>query len=280
VPFETLVDVQTLAAHLDDPAWLVVDCRHTLADFGLGRRLYTEAHIPGAFFADMEHDLAGEKTGRNGRHPLPDPETFAGFLRALGASDATQIVAYDVGADMSAPRLWFLCKWIGHDSVAVLDGGIGAWTAAGKPTTADTPAPRARGSIQVRLRPELVVDAAFVKAHLDDPRMQLLDARASDRFAGQNELVDPVAGHIPGASNRWFKDNFREDLTMKSPAELQTDFERFGDAANVVNQCGSGVSGAANMLAMEHAGRRGSRLYAGSWSEWISDPSRPLATGP
>jgi thiosulfate/3-mercaptopyruvate sulfurtransferase len=279
--FTTLVTPQIVAEHLDDPEYAVVDCRHSLADFTLGRRLYDEAHVPGAFFADVENDLAGRKTGANGRHPMPDPETFAGFLRGLGVGDATQIVAYDAGADMFAPRFWFLCRWIGHAAVAVLDGGFAAWQALGYPVTAAPAAPKRTGTIVARRHPELLVDAEYVLAHLNDPAMQLLDARAEDRFAGQNETVDPVAGHIPGALNRWFKRNFNDDGTFKSSGALRAEFESAQlDPQRVVHQCGSGVSSAANYLAMVHAGIEGTRLYGGSWSEWIADPSRPIAVGP
>lgn len=272
----TLVDAATLAAHLDDPAWVVVDCRHALADFSLGRRLYGEAHIPGAFFADGEHDLAGEHTGTNGRHPLPDPNTFAAFLRRIGVNEATQIVAYDAGGDIFAARMWFLCRWIGHDACAVLDGGLAAWIAGGYPVTTALPAPRS-GTIDAHVRPELVVDAPYVLAHLDDPQMQLVDARSADRFAGRNETVDPVAGHIPGARNRFYKENFADNGRFKPSRDLRVAFERFGPGKSIVHQCGSGVSGALNLLAMEIAGLRGAQLYAGSWSEWIADPSRPIA---
>ncbi len=279
--FTTLVTPEVLREHLDDPAFVTVDCRHSLADFALGRRLYDEAHVPGAFFADVENDLAGRKTGSNGRHPMPDPEAFARFLRGFGVDDATQIVAYDAGADMFAPRLWFLCQWIGHTATAVLDGGFAAWRAKGFPVTAASSAPRHHGSVAARPHPEMLVDTAYVLAHLSDPAMQLLDARAEDRFAGQNETVDPIAGHIPGAGNRWFKRNFNDDGTLKSPETLRAEFaaQRL-DPQRVVHQCGSGVSSAANQLAMVHAGIEGARLYGGSWSEWISDPSRPIATGP
>jgi thiosulfate/3-mercaptopyruvate sulfurtransferase len=278
VAYTTLVDAATLAQHLDDPSWVVVDCRHALTDFALGRRLYDEAHIPGAFFADVEHDLAGAHTGSNGRHPLPRADDFVAYLRGIGVNDDTQIVAYDAGGDMFAARVWFLCRWIGHDACAVLDGGYTAWTAAGYPVTAQAPSPRT-GTIVARPRPELVVDAAHVRAHLDDDGMQLVDARAADRFAGQNETVDPIAGHIPGARNRFFKDNFQSDGRFKSPSELAAAFRTLGNVESIVHQCGSGVSGAVNMLATEIAGLHGTRLYAGSWSEWIADPSRPIATG-
>jgi thiosulfate/3-mercaptopyruvate sulfurtransferase len=278
VAYTTLIDVATLERHLDDPAWVIIDCRHALTDFALGRKLYDESHIPGAFFADVERDLAGPHTGKNGRHPLPDPDAFAAYLRGIGVDDETQVVAYDAGGDMFAARVWFLCRWIGHDACAVLNGGFAAWTAAGYPTSAELSGPRS-GAIVARLRPELVVDAAYVRAHLSDSKMQLVDARAADRFAGQNETVDPVAGHIPGARNRFFKDNFGADGRFKSPEELADAFRSIGKTESIVHQCGSGVSGAVNMLATEIAGLRDTRLYAGSWSEWIADPARPIATG-
>ncbi len=277
--YTTLIDAHALASHLDDPRFVIVDCRHTLADFSAGRRMYDEAHLPGAVFADMEHNLSGEKTGRNGRHPLPDPESFAAFLRGIGVSAQTQLVAYDAGADMFAARFWLLCRWIGHDAVAVLDGGLAAWDAAGLPTTAAAPAPRAPGDLRVALRSQLIVDADYVLAHLRDDAMRLLDARGADRFAGENETIDPVAGHIPGARNRPFKTNFSADARFKPADELRAAFGAYGDPAAIVHQCGSGVSAAANLLAMERAGLTGSRVYAGSWSEWVADPSHPVETG-
>jgi thiosulfate/3-mercaptopyruvate sulfurtransferase len=275
----TLIDAATLAAHLDDPDWVVIDCRHALADFSLGRRLYDESHIPGAVFADVERDLAGEHTGRNGRHPLPAPEAFAAYLRSAGVSENTQIVAYDAGGDMFAARLWFMSRWIGHDACAVLDGGFAAWVAAGYPVSSAPPKKRS-GNIQAHVRGELVVDAGYVLAHLGDRGVQIVDARAADRFAGQNETIDPVAGHIPGARNLPFKSIFSGDGRFKSPAELTALFAPHGPPERIVHQCGSGVSSTANMLAMEIAGLRGGRIYAGSWSEWIADPSRPITTGP
>jgi thiosulfate/3-mercaptopyruvate sulfurtransferase len=276
VAFTTLVDASTLHAHLDDPSWVVVDCRHALADFSLGRKLYEEAHIPGAFFADVETDLAGAKTGSNGRHPLPDPQMLAAFLESIGVNDKTQIVAYDAGGDMFAARLWLLCRWIGHKAVAVLDGGFTAWTAAGFEITSAPSFSRASGKVHVKLDDNLVVDSSFVLNRLRSSSMQLVDARAADRFRGENETIDPVAGHIPGAHNRPFKENFGPDLRFRSSDELRAMFDQFGDPENVVHQCGSGVSAAANLLAMEVAGLKGARVYAGSWSEWIADPSRPV----
>lgn len=280
MPFTTAISPEELHARLGDPNLVVLDCRHSLADFSLGRRLYDEAHVPGAFFADVEKDLAGRKTGTNGRHPLPDPENFARFLRGLGVNDDTQIVAYDAGGDMFAARLWFVCRWIGHDATAILDGGFSAWTALGYPVTAAPSRPARDGELRVRLRPELLVDAGFVLAHLNDPAMQLLDARAKERYSGQTEPIDPVAGHIPGARHRWFKDNFDAAGRLKSREQLRAEFAAEGlDPKRIVHQCGSGVSSAVTYLAMVHSGLDGSRVYNGSWSEWVADPSRPVATG-
>jgi len=278
--FHTVVSVDDLAAHTGDPHWVVIDCRHSLQDFGAGRRAYDEAHIPGAFFANVETDLAGEKTGKNGRHPLPDPQRLAAFLSELGVTPATQIVAYDAGADMFAARLWFLCKFIGHDAVAVLDGGFAAWTAAGNAVETREPARPKNGTISPQPRHELTANADSVLASLEKKDLVLLDARAADRFAGQNETIDPVGGHIPGALNRPFKTNFNDRGLFKSPQELRTEYTALGvEPRRLVHQCGSGVSSAVNLLAMEIAGVSGSRLYPGSWSEWIADPARPIATG-
>ncbi len=280
MPFTTIISAEDLRERLGDPEFVIFDCRHSLANFALGRQLYDESHVPGAFFAAVEEDLAGTKTGKNGRHPMPEPDTFARFLSACGVNDATQIVAYDAGADIFAPRLWFLSRWIGHDAVAILDGGFTYWNARGYPVTAAPAQPVRDGTVTIRLRPELLVDAQYVRAHLEAAEMQLLDARSKERYTGETEPLDPVAGHIPGARHRWFEENFGPDLRLKSPEELRTDFARAGlDPIRTVHQCGSGVSSAVNQLAMQHAGLEGSRIYNGSWSEWISDPSRPIATG-
>ncbi|MGC2362747.1 MAG: sulfurtransferase [Candidatus Cybelea sp.] len=278
--FTTIISPEALHERLGSSDLVILDCRHSLADFALGRRLYDESHIPGAFFAGVEQDLAGPKTGKNGRHPLPDPQTFARFLSDRGVNDATQIVAYDAGADMFAARLWFLCRWIGHDATAVLDGGLAAWNALGFPVTAAPPEPRREGRLTIALRPQLVVGADFVLAHLNSEEVHLVDARAFERFSGETEPIDPVGGHIPGAKQRWFKDNFESDGRFKSPERLREEFSENGfDSERTVHQCGSGVSSAVNHLAMVHAGLEGSRIYNGSWSEWVSDPARPVAKG-
>jgi len=281
VIFTTVISPEQLHERLGDSELAIFDCRHSLADFSLGRHLYDESHIPGAFFADTETDLSGTKTGTNGRHPLPDPERFARFLRIRGVDDDTQIVAYDEGADIFAARLWFLARWIGHDAVALLDGGFNAWTARRYPVTAAPVQPAREGALTIRLHPEYLVDAEYVQQHLRSDEMQLIDARANDRYRGEVGGMDPVAGHIPGAKNRCFEENFRPDGTLKSPQELRADFERAGfSPKRAVHQCGSGVSATVNCLAMLHAGLEGSRVYNGSWSEWVSDPARPVAAGP
>lgn len=276
----TTIAPEQLYERLGESEIVVFDCRHSLTDFALGRQLYDESHVPGAFFADAEDDLTGHKTGKNGRHPLPDPQTFARFLRVRGVGDGTQLVAYDAGGDMFAPRFWFLARWIGHDAVAVLDGGFAAWKALGYPVTAAPNQPVHEGTLTVTPHPEYLVDAKYVLEHLNASEMQLLDARAKERYSGETEPIDSVAGHIPGAKHRWFKDNFRADGTLKAPEELRAEFERAGlDPKRTVHQCGSGLSAAVAHFAMHHAGLEGSRIYNGSWSEWVADPTRPIEVG-
>lgn len=275
---DTLVSTAELAAHLDDPRWLVFDSRHDLFDTTAGPRAYAEAHIPGARFLHLDADLSARPNGRNGRHPLPDPADFCRRLAALGMTSDRQAVAYDAQGSCYAARLWWMLRWVGHKAVAVLDGGWNTWTAERRPVTTTLPE-IVPGSFRGTPQP-LNVDAAFVASHLDRSDMLLIDARAPDRFRGENETLDPVGGHIPGAVNRCFKDNLAADSRFKPPAELRAAFrELLGTqpAANVVHQCGSGVTACHNLLAMEIAGLAGSQLYAGSWSEWCADPRRPVA---
>jgi thiosulfate/3-mercaptopyruvate sulfurtransferase len=276
--YRTLVSVDELFAHRDDPAWVIVDCRHLLQDPAAGRRIYEAAHIPGAFFASLDDDLSGKKTGKNGRHPLPDPQNFAAFLQQLGVNTDTQLIAYDAGGDMVAARFWFLTRYIGHDAVAVLDGGFAAWAGSGKPVTTQTPARPRNGTITAQPREHYAVNATHIEASLQGDHFTLLDARGADRFAGRNEVLDPIGGHIPGARNRPFRENYTGPFgQFKSAEQLRTEFEALGiPEERLVHQCGSGVSAAVNMLAMEHAGLSGTRLYPGSWSEWCADPSRPM----
>ena len=275
--YTTLVDVPTLAAHLGDPDWLLVDVRHQLSDTGYGERVYGEAHIPGAAFLHCDRDLSGPMTGSNGRHPLPDPEKLAARLGEIGVGPQTQVVVYDDSQGMIAGRLWLLMRWLGHDRVALLDGGLQAWQAAGQPLTATVEARRPANFVaSVR---DCLVDAGYVQAFLATSRMHLVDARGADRFRGENETIDPVAGHIPGAVNRFFGDNLRADGSFKPAAELRAEWLAVlagSPPERVVHMCGSGVSACLGMLAMEIAGLPGSRLYAGSWSEWCADRGRPM----
>jgi len=277
--YTTLVDVATLAAHLDDPAWLVVDVRHQLADTGYGERAYAVGHIPGAVFLHCDRDLSGPMNGANGRHPLPAPEKLAQCFGAIGIGPQTQVVVYDDAQGMIAGRLWWLLRWLGHDRVALLDGGLQAWQAVNGPLTPEMPR-RSPTTFSVTMS-ESCVDADYVRAFMQTSRLHLVDARAPDRFRGENETMDPVGGHIPGAVNRFFRDNLQADGRYKPAAELRAEWLAVlagTTPEQVVHQCGSGVSACHNMLAMEIAGLTGSRLYAGSWSEWCADPARPVST--
>ena len=276
----TLVDVATLAAHLDEPDWLVVDVRHQLADIGYGERVYAEAHLPGAVFLHCDRDLSGPMTGSNGRHPLTAPSRLAVRLGEIGIGPRTQVVVYDDAQGMIAGRLWWLLHWLGHDRVALLDGGLQAWKAAGGTLNGDRPTRRPAAFVAERR--DCLVDASYVQTFLATSRQYLVDARSPDRFRGENETIDPVGGHLPGAVNRFFRDNLQADGRFKPAVQLRAEWLAVltGAApAEVVHQCGSGVSACHNILAMEIAGLPGSKLYAGSWSEWCADPARPVAPG-
>lgn len=276
----TLIPAEELAAMID--RCVVVDCRHDLTDPAAGRRAYDEGHLPGAHFLSLDKDLSGPRTGRNGRHPLPDREAFRARLEAIGLGDDAQLVAYDAHGGSFAARLWWMARWAGHLAAAVLDGGIDAWRAAGYPVSREPAVARA-GRLSPRPSRVRAVDAGALARHLGAGDWTVVDARAAARYAGQVEPLDPVAGHIPGALNRPFQSNLRPDGRFKPAPVLRAEFEALlgGRAAHrVVHQCGSGVSALANLVAMEHAGLEGSMLYPGSWSEWVADPARPVATGP
>ncbi|HYC47480.1 MAG TPA: sulfurtransferase [Burkholderiales bacterium] len=276
--FTTLIGADELAAHLGRADWVVCDCRHDLADYESGRRAYAQGHVPGARFLHLDEDLAGPKTGTNGRHPLPHPMTFALRLGALGIDNGKQVVAYDASGGAYAARMWWMMRWLGHTRVAVLDGGWQAWVEGGHPISAEPVLPQPT-TFTPRPRPEMAVDAGFIVGHLGEPTCTVLDARSPDRFRGENETLDPVAGHIPGALNRFFRSNLDTSGRFKPAEALRAEFAdvlRERDAGAVVHQCGSGVTACHNLLAMEHAGLAGSRLYPGSWSEWVSDRVRPM----
>jgi thiosulfate/3-mercaptopyruvate sulfurtransferase len=280
MPFTTLVGTAELAAHLDDPAWVILDCRHDLARPDAGAQEYAKAHVPGARFLHLDRDLAAPPTGKNGRHPLPEPQAFMRKLGAAGVDAGKQVVAYDAKTSVYASRLWWMLRWLGHDRVAVLDGGYAKWTKEGRPVSDAIPQPAPAYFVgQPRA---MSVDAAAVLGSIGRPGSVLVDARSPDRFRGENETLDPVGGRIPGSINRFFRDNLGANACFKPAAELAADYRALLGAAapgTVVHSCGSGVSACHNLLAMEIAGLSGSRLYPGSWSEWCSDPGRPTETG-
>ena len=275
--YSTLVDTAVLAAHLEDAQWRVFDCRHQLTDPEAGSRAYAAGHLRGAFFLHLDRDLSGPMTGRNGRHPLPDPDLLASKLAARGVGADTQVVAYDDASGAFASRLWWLLRWLGHQRVAVLDGGTDRWLAEGRPLSTATPeVTPVRLTVSLR---DSMVSADTLLARLEDPCWRLIDARSPDRFRGENETIDPVGGHIPGARNRFFRDNLDGDGRFRPAPELRREFDALlagRSPREVVMSCGSGVTACHNLLAMEVAGLPGARLYAGSWSEWCSDPARPL----
>ncbi|MEN3112373.1 sulfurtransferase [Uliginosibacterium paludis] len=278
----TIVSTALLARHLEDPRWLVIDVRHELSDPAFGRRAFAAGHIPGAQFLHIDDDLSAPTTGRNGRHPLPGREAFAARMGELGLTPQTQVVVYDAQGGMTAVRLWWMLRWIGHAGVAVLDGGLPAWLAAGLPVEAGAAKPRAASPVLIQ--PSLVgaVSAADLLANLAGGPLQVVDARSPDRFRGENETLDPVGGHIPGALNRFFRDNLGPDGHFKPADQLRAEFETLLDdtpVESVVAQCGSGITACHNLLALEIAGLPGARLYPGSWSEWCADPAHPVATG-
>ena len=276
-----LVSTAELATHLDDPAWIIFDCRHDLTDHAKGGRLYRAGHIPGAHFAPVESALSGAKNGMNGRHPLPSPEAFADFLGRHGVSDASVIVSYDDVGGQYAARLWWMARWIGLRHAALLDGGFAKWTAEGRAVTAVVPLPRP-ATLRAQPNPTMVWSVADVSRQLGDPSFGLVDARAAERYRGEMEPIDRVAGRIPGALNRFFKANLNSDQTLRPRAELKKEFEELlcgRKPERVGHQCGSGVTACANLFAMEYAGLAGSKLYVGSWSEWIADPARPVEKG-
>ncbi len=280
--FTTLISTADLAARLGTPDLAIVDVRHDLTqpdDWGAAQ--YAAGHIPGARFAHLDRDLSAPKTGRNGRHPLPAPEACAALFGRLGIGDRTQVVCYDQQQGMYASRLWWTLRWLGHDAVAVLDGGWAKWTAEGRPVTAAVPPP-GTATFTRRASAVAAVDVDTVVASLPARSLLLIDARGPERFRGEAEPLDPVAGHIPGATNRPASQNLNADGTFKPAATLRAEFAALvgvRSLATVVHQCGSGVTACHNHLAMEMAGLPGSLVYPGSWSEWVADPARPVATG-
>ena len=279
--FTTLVSTEELASHLDNPDWVVIDCRFTLTDTEAGMRSYTEGHIPGACYAHLDNDLSSPVSEKTGRHPLPDPAVLAKKLGDWGINNSKQVVVYDDTFGAMAVRMWWLLKWMGHDNVALLDGVYPKWLRENRPISKEHHDVVAV-TFEANIRHELVVSADELQLQLDDNTCVLIDARAEERFSGEIEPLDKVAGHIPGAVNRPYDDNLAISGVLMSADELH---EEYGDVLNgvnsedVIHMCGSGVTACHNVLAMEAAGMTGSRLYVGSWSHWITDASRAIATG-
>lgn len=284
--FSTLISAAELANIKDQAKLVIVDCRHDLMDAAAGKNAYDAGHIAAAVFANLDQDLSGAKVGSDGqfkgRHPLPQTEDLIAALRRFGIDNDSQVLAYDAHGGMFAARLWWLLRSIGHEAVAVLDGGVAAWTALGHTLQTESSQPTF-GKVEVRPALTRQVDVKQVLANLNasaEHAFQVVDARAADRFRGENETIDPVGGHIPGAVNRFFKDNLEANGLFKTPQQLREEWlSKIGDSQSAVMQCGSGVTACHNLLALEVAGLSGAALYPGSWSEWCADASRPVATG-
>ena len=277
--YKTLINTQTLVARLGQKDQIIFDCRFNLADPSAGERAYQAGHIPGAFYLNLDQDLSSPITATTGRHPLPNPEQLANKLAVYGLNENTQVFVYDDISGAFAARTWWLLRWLGHEAVAVLDGGWPAWIAQGGSLEQNTPAlPQQVGNFKAQLQANYFLTTdALSQAH----PYQIIDARSSERFRGELEPIDPIAGHIPGAINRPLTDNLVNGQ-LKPASQLKQDWEAklAGKAPEaIVHMCGSGVSACHNLLAMEVAGLSGSRLYVGSWSEWIRDPTRRVATG-
>lgn len=279
--FTTLIDCETLLQHLADSSWIVLDARVNLADRAAGEAMYRQGHVHGARYANLERDLSDMRVQGEGRHPWPRDDDFARTLGAWSITPGTQVVVYDADQGMFAARAWWLLRTLGHQGVAVLDGGFARWNALGCPVTTELPEIRAAAAYPATFDRSLLFSHDDVIAHLAHGGL-LVDARAAERFRGDVEPLDRKAGHVPGAVNRPFARNLAGDGRFKSPQEL---FAEFGELlsgrtpSDLVSMCGSGVTAAHNLLAMAHAGLIGAKLYTGSWSGWISDDARPVATG-
>jgi len=278
--FTTLIDAEALSGLLAGPGAVLLDCRAVLGELGAGLRAFEGGHIPGAVHLDLESDLSGPPNGRNGRHPLPDRAKAAAAFAAAGLSAGQQAIAYDDQGGAYAGRCWWLLRWLGHDAVAVLDGGIQAWEAAGFALETGPACPRAPGSFTANVEPTgWIVTVEDVERGSASGHPRVIDARAADRFHGAPHPLDTASGHVPGARNRFYRENLGPDGRYKSAAALRAEYDALlaGEApSDIAMQCGSGVTACHNLLAMEIAGLPGARLWPGSWSEWTSDPKRPV----
>ena len=279
--FTTVISTEQLNQHLLDPRWVVIDCRFTLTETEAGRSAYAKGHLPGARYAHLDQDLSGLKTGHNGRHPLPDIQTFALTLGTWGIDQSTQVVVYDDSFGAIAVRLWWMLRWMGHDAVALLDGGLPKWQREQRPTVQDLPQVTPK-IFAPQVRHAMLAETDSVLKAPEKHSSLIVDARAEMRFIGEIEPLDAIAGHIPGAKNLPFDDNLDLDGTLQSAEDLRQQYLEFlgeNSPEQVIHMCGSGVTACHNILAMEIAGLPSGRLYAGSWSEWIDDPKHPVAKG-
>lgn len=279
--YTTLISADQLAEHIETPGWVVFDCRFSLADTEAGSKSYRQGHIPGARYIHLDRDLSARITDSTGRHPLPNLNLLSKKLGAWGVSNASQVVVYDDAGGAFAGRLWWLLRCLGHDRVAVLDGGIQQWKKGAYSIT--TALPLIQPAVfRAYLNDSNWLDAEQVQNGLARKVIKLIDARTPERFSGRQEPIDPVAGHVPGALNRPFQANLQADGRFKSARDLHDEWTALigvAPADRVVHMCGSGVTACHNLLAMEIAGFGGSKLYAGSWSEWIRNKNRPVAFG-
>ncbi|MCB2180011.1 sulfurtransferase [bacterium] len=275
--YHSILSIEQLKPHLTDPNWVIVDCRYDLADPQFGSRAYTSGHIPGAVFADINTQLSGQVIpGKTGRHPLPEIEKISGIFSNWGIEQDVQVVAYDDGGGKFAARLWWLLHWLGHSKVAVLDGGINHWQAAGYPMEIKPYKKNPRKFVP-HPNPEMILDLSRLETIPNN--LLIIDSRAPERYAGKMEPIDPIAGRIPGAKNRFFQNNLQSDGTFLSLKLLREQFEALANHTTIENTvfyCGSGITGSHNVLAMYTAGLGMAKLYPGSWSEWITDPNRPI----
>jgi thiosulfate/3-mercaptopyruvate sulfurtransferase len=281
--YTTLISASELAGIANQPNVVIIDCRHDLMNPDAGQAAFDAGHIPGALFVHVDRALSGSKHDAQGvfqgRHPLPAQEDFIATLRSIGINNESQIIAYDAQAGMFAARVWWMLRWVGHEAVAVLNGGLPAWTSAGGALSTDTQTPAA-GNITLRIPLVSTINVDAVLANVTSGAKTVVDARAPDRYRGENETIDAVGGHIPHAKNRFFKDNLQDNGQFKDAAQLRQEWSAIiASPDTAIMQCGSGVTACHNLLALEVAGLTGATLYPGSWSQWSADPTRPVATG-
>lgn len=278
--YKTLISTEQLQSRLHHDNIVIVDCRFELGDPNAGFKAYQKGHIPSAVYAHLDNDLSSTPTETTGRHPLPNLDEFKAKLGIWGIDADKQVVVYDQFHGAFASRLWWMLRYLGHEAVAVLNGGFPKWEQENRPTDNGIHQNQSK-TFEGNPQAGWTVSASDVEQNIDDQQFKLIDSRSSDRFRGENETIDPAGGHIPGAINHFFGNNVDENGVMKSPETLRQQFEALIDQqapSEAIFYCGSGVSACQNLLAMSHAGLEGAKLYVGSWSEWLKDPDRPIST--